>query len=69
MSKLNYAWWCFVMSAVLGGSWGVGIYLIHEIAGLSVGVSLFCLSFGILLRLSNRDEEKPVQHNRRFNDV
>lgn len=68
MSKLAYTWWCFVVSAVLGGSWGGVIYLVHEIAGLSIGMSLFCLSFVILVRLCNREED-PVQHNRRFNDI
>jgi hypothetical protein len=68
MTKLEYAWWCFVLAAVLGGTWGGLIYWFHEGAGLSIGLSLFFFCYVILVNTYDIEEEDLPQQNRRFND-
>ena len=68
MSKFEYAWWCFVLAGIMGGTWGGLLFWFNEVLGFIVGFSLFALTFLVLLRIDNEEEELP-QHNRRFNDL
>jgi hypothetical protein len=74
MSKFEYAWWCFVCAAVLGGSWGGFLYWFYPSVGIAVGSSLFFFCFVILINIDKNaqvvDEDEELQDfKRRFNDV
>jgi hypothetical protein len=69
MGKTEYLWWCFVVSAILGGSWGGLLYWFNEIAGISIGFGLFLFAFVVLVNMDSEEEEELPQHNRRFNDL
>ncbi len=68
MSKLEYAWWCFVVSAFFGGTWGGLLFWFNETLGLVVGAGFAVLCFVGLINMDDEEEELP-QHNRRFNDL
>jgi NhaP-type Na+/H+ or K+/H+ antiporter len=68
MSKLEYAFWSFAVSAVFGGTWGGLLFWFNEILGLFVGSLFSVLAFVILINMDKQEEEQP-QHNRRFNDL
>ena len=74
MSKLEYLWWCFVIAAVLGGTWGGLLYWFNEMLGISVGISLFLFCMVILINIDKNaqvvdEEEELKKFKRRFNDV
>ena len=69
MSRLEYSWWCSVLAAVLGVSWGGLIYWFHEGAGLLIGSVLFVLCFVILFNTYEIEQGDLPQPNRRFNDL
>lgn len=69
MSRLKYAWWCFVLAAILGGHFGAFIYNFYPPAALLIGLVLFFLCFVILVNTYDIKEEEEPQHNRRFNDL
>jgi hypothetical protein len=68
MSKFEYAWWCFVVAAFFGGTWGGLLFWFNETLGLVVGTSLCLFAWVLLINLDNEEEDLP-QHNRRFNDL
>ena len=74
MNKLEYLWWCFVIAAVLGGTWGGLLYWFNEMLGISVGISLFLFCMVILINIDKNaqvvdEEEELKKFKRRFNDV
>lgn len=69
MSKLEFHFWCVVLSFILGGCWGGLIFWFHSGAGVSIGLSLFLFTYVVLVNIGKHDEEELPQHNRRFNDV
>lgn len=73
MDKLGYAGACFLLSLILGGTWGAFLYWLFPSFGLIVGLILFGLCFVILMRIDSGPEELTefdyAEQKRRFNDV
>jgi hypothetical protein len=68
MNQLSYAFGCFILAVIFGGTWGGLVFLFDRAIGALVGLSFFLIGFVLLLRIGSREERTP-QHNRRFNDT
>lgn len=70
MNKLEYAWWCFVLSLILGACWGGLIYWFSPMAGLSIGLSLFLFCFVILWNIGKVEFlDDLILEEEQLNDV
>ena len=73
MSKPEYAFWSFVVSAVFGGTWGGLLFWFNEVLGLFVGSVFSVLAFVVLINIDKGSEETEEldysEQKRRFNDV
>jgi hypothetical protein len=73
MSKLEYAFWSFVVAAFFGGTWGGLLFWFNEVLGLVVGSVFSVLAFVALINIDKESEETEEldysEQKRRFNDV
>lgn len=69
MSKLEYAWWCFVLASVFGATWGGAMWWIFTpTIGVCVGSILACLCYVVLFN-NGANEFVDEQENKVLNDV
>lgn len=59
---------CTLFALVFGGSWGAIIYPFSKPVGISVGLSLSCISFLLLINAVFGFGGVEEKRDRRFND-
>lgn len=69
MSGVGFTLLCVAVSLVFGGTWGVIVYWLHPVAGLSLGGTLALLCFMVLFNNGRQKSHEAPMHNRRFNDA
>ena len=73
MSKLEYAFWSFAVSAVFGGTLGGLLFSFTEVLGLFVGSLFSVLAFVVLINIDKGSEETAEldysEQKRCLNDV